>query len=383
METQNVRADAKGNYTVQLGASQANGLPLELFASGDARWLGVRINGGDENPRVLLLSVPYALKAADAETLGGKPASAFLTAQRAGASLPQAATTNTIVCASGTACKTGFVPVFSSPGGSASVVDSLISQSGSTIGITGNQKVTASISAGGNVSAAGNINTNGNVSASSMTATSFSTGINSTITGTGSPISAVTGTATATGPAGFTFGVTGQSASDNGRGVFGLSTGANGVGVIGETNSGGIGLVGKALPGSTGIGVWGSSASSWSFYSDGDASQNRSSGGWVKAMLYVNTYQAPYNIVRCYNSALQGAAASTPPCGFNLIENFPGDFLIDMGFEVDDRFVTATAYGDFALPWILFQDSHTYNILWYRALNGQIAAGENYWLVVY
>jgi hypothetical protein len=76
-ETQNVTADAKGNYTVQLGAATANGLPLDLFSSGEARWLGVRINGGEEQARVLLLSVPYALKAADAQTLGGLPASAF------------------------------------------------------------------------------------------------------------------------------------------------------------------------------------------------------------------------------------------------------------------------------------------------------------------
>src|SRR5579864_1229604 len=77
METQNVVADAKGNYTAQLGATSAEGLPLDVFASGQARWLGVRINGGEEQPRVLLLSVPYALKAADAQTLGGLPASAF------------------------------------------------------------------------------------------------------------------------------------------------------------------------------------------------------------------------------------------------------------------------------------------------------------------
>jgi hypothetical protein len=55
-------------------------LPLDLFTSGEARWLGVRINGGEEQPRVLLLSVPYALKAADAETIGGLPASAFVLA---------------------------------------------------------------------------------------------------------------------------------------------------------------------------------------------------------------------------------------------------------------------------------------------------------------
>src|SRR5260370_9333493 len=80
METQNAQADAKGNYTVQLGATKSEGLPLELFSSGEARWLGVRVNGGEEQPRVLLLSVPYALKAADAETVGGLPASAFVLA---------------------------------------------------------------------------------------------------------------------------------------------------------------------------------------------------------------------------------------------------------------------------------------------------------------
>jgi hypothetical protein len=80
METQNVTADAEGNYSVQLGATKPQGLPLDLFSSGEARWLGVRINNGEEQPRVLLLSVPYALKAADAQTLGGLPASAFLLA---------------------------------------------------------------------------------------------------------------------------------------------------------------------------------------------------------------------------------------------------------------------------------------------------------------
>jgi hypothetical protein len=80
LETQSIQADAKGNYTVQLGATKPEGLPLDLFASGQARWLGVTINGGEEEARVLLLSVPYALKAADSQTLGGLPASAFVLA---------------------------------------------------------------------------------------------------------------------------------------------------------------------------------------------------------------------------------------------------------------------------------------------------------------
>jgi hypothetical protein len=36
-------------------------MPVELFTSGEPRWLGVRINGGEEQPRVLLVSIPYAL----------------------------------------------------------------------------------------------------------------------------------------------------------------------------------------------------------------------------------------------------------------------------------------------------------------------------------
>jgi hypothetical protein len=80
LESQNTQADSKGNFTIQLGAATSGGVPLQLFASGEARWLGVRINGGEEQPRVLLVSVPYALKAADAQTLGGLPPSAFMLA---------------------------------------------------------------------------------------------------------------------------------------------------------------------------------------------------------------------------------------------------------------------------------------------------------------
>ncbi|MGA9964085.1 MAG: hypothetical protein WBQ10_02685 [Terriglobales bacterium] len=80
METQNVQPDKNGHYTVALGAGKSEGLPLNLFASGEARWLGVQAQGQAEQPRVLLLSVPYALKAGDAQTVGGLSASAFVLA---------------------------------------------------------------------------------------------------------------------------------------------------------------------------------------------------------------------------------------------------------------------------------------------------------------
>jgi hypothetical protein len=77
MEVQNATADKYGHYTVALGSTTSQGLPTDLFSSGEARWLAVQPEGQEEQPRVLLLSVPYALKAGDSQTLGGLPVSAF------------------------------------------------------------------------------------------------------------------------------------------------------------------------------------------------------------------------------------------------------------------------------------------------------------------
>ena len=80
LESQNVTPDKKGRYTVTLGATTSGGLPTDVFANGEARWLAVQVVGQAEQERVLLVAVPYALKAADAETVGGLPPSAFLLA---------------------------------------------------------------------------------------------------------------------------------------------------------------------------------------------------------------------------------------------------------------------------------------------------------------
>jgi trimeric autotransporter adhesin len=85
METQNVQPDKYGDYSVMLGSTTGQGLPTSLFVSGEARWLGVQAQGQAEQPRVMLLAVPYALKAGDAQTIGGMPASAFALA---GTSIP-------------------------------------------------------------------------------------------------------------------------------------------------------------------------------------------------------------------------------------------------------------------------------------------------------
>ena len=77
-ETQSVAVDAEGRYTLLIGATQTDGLPLGVFASGEAQWLGITFQGEAEGPRLRFTSVPYALHAADAATLGGQPASAYM-----------------------------------------------------------------------------------------------------------------------------------------------------------------------------------------------------------------------------------------------------------------------------------------------------------------
>jgi hypothetical protein len=93
-ETQTVQLDSSGNYSALLGASNDEGLPQEVFSAGDARWLGVRPEGQTEQPRILLLSVAYALKAADTDMLGGKPASAFMLADSQSSSVSSAQAAN-------------------------------------------------------------------------------------------------------------------------------------------------------------------------------------------------------------------------------------------------------------------------------------------------
>ena len=135
LETQNVQLDSTGHYTVLLGSTKPDGLPAELFATGEARWIGVQPSGQKEQPRVLLLSVPYALKAADAETLGGLPPSAFLlAAQPAGVATDSAASTGASPGAlppAGTVTLSGtisFVPLWTS---SSNLGNSVLFQSGS------------------------------------------------------------------------------------------------------------------------------------------------------------------------------------------------------------------------------------------------------------
>ena len=141
-ETQNnIQLDPTGHYSVQLGITQPNGVPTTLFTTGEARWLGVQIAEQPEQPRVLLLSEPYALKAGDAATIGGLPPSAFVLAapQNGDASVSTTASATRQSVSPATASdvtttggKAGYVPFFN---GVTSVIDSKIYQTGTLVGV--------------------------------------------------------------------------------------------------------------------------------------------------------------------------------------------------------------------------------------------------------
>jgi hypothetical protein len=139
LETQNATADSTGHYTVLLGSTKSDGLPAELFTSEQARWVGVQVSGQAEQPRVLLVSAPYALKAGDAETIGGLPPSAFVLAApvvigAAAVSSPDAgtagsvspATTSDVTTTGGTV---NAIPLFST---ATNVQNSILTQTGTT-----------------------------------------------------------------------------------------------------------------------------------------------------------------------------------------------------------------------------------------------------------
>jgi hypothetical protein len=227
VETQNVEADATGHYTAMLGSASADGVPQSLFSSAEVHWVSTQISGQREQPRVLLLSVPYALKAADAETLGGLPASAFMHASPGGAqgktgtaaasssapNLPPAGVT-------GKGTK-NFVPVWT---GATTLGNSAIYETGGKVGI-GTKTPQAIVDVAGKAAL----------------------GMQVTVPGSAAAINGI-----ATDPQAGTTGVYGQSSSPIGNGVFGLD----------NATTGGIGTIGisQATSGSS-TGVFGQSAS--------------------------------------------------------------------------------------------------------------------------
>lgn len=285
METQNVHLDRAGHYSVMLGSTTSYGLPAEAFTGGGARWLGVQASGEAEQSRTLLFSLPY----------GGPPS---LTAIRtspeaanpspqAGQKLPPTVHGNGIV---------NFLPLWTD---TKVVGESVIAQNGSNIGIgttTPGTIFDVFSSTPGVHAPMGRFGSSGVNDA------------NSILTYTGSGIAEV-----------FQSGcvncfIPGVQIGDGG---FRVSQGKNIF--FGDSNTPRLKID-----------------------SVGNASQPRTANGMVKAMFKFSPFNGG-RIVTCFNSTLSGAAATTPPCGFGFNIIFAGDYIFDLGSQIDDRIFSLAA----------------------------------------
>jgi len=210
------------------------------------------------------------------------------------------------------------------------------SGTGTTIGVMGN----ASTSSGYGVYGSGN--------GAGVYGVGGSAGVYGTTSSSGSSVNGVQGatenaTAVRGDDSGNGQGVVGTSAG-TGYGVYGSSQ--SGTGVYGISNS----LAGRGVSGANsttgGVGVYGSDTTGFGFATDSNVTQALGMGGWVKAMVYVQVLSASggpgAGIVRCFNSQLSGSGQSTPPCGLTYTKDAVGDYNVDFGFEVDNRFPTFT-----------------------------------------
>jgi hypothetical protein len=243
-------------------------LPKEVFVSGAARWLGVRPEGQPEQSRVLLLSVPYALKAADAETVGGLPPSAFARATDHSATTESARTADTAPAAasSGTVTSVGL----SAPPADFTVTGSPVTTKG-TLGLNWKVAPTSASTANAIVKR----DASGNFNANSITATGTLKGASLVAGGTAPGTIAIHGDNRG---AGFSFGVEGDSAGtstgsagvlgidDNGSnttagiftiGVHGISANPKGMGALGYAGGFGPTAEFNKYAGIFPVGVWG------------------------------------------------------------------------------------------------------------------------------
>jgi len=130
-ETQRVQVGSDGKFNALLGAATEGGLPQTLFAAGQGQWLAVSIERAEEQPRSKLASVAYAMKAADAETLGGVPAASFVTqSQLAAAAASLTAQASRKILPETTPAGSGTANYLAYWTGSAALGDSAIYQGG-------------------------------------------------------------------------------------------------------------------------------------------------------------------------------------------------------------------------------------------------------------
>jgi len=147
---------------------------------------------------------------------------------------------------------------------------------------------------------------------------------------------------TSTGGASADNGIYGETNSNtnNEAGVKGISTGAAAGGYF--TSSTGYGVYGSTSLATDFGGYFSNSISTTSggaLYANGDAKQSLTGDGFVKAGLYVNCGDSGSVIIRSFNNV-----NTTPITVIN--GSGPGRCTLDFGFNVSNRYLTATAFGN-------------------------------------
>jgi hypothetical protein len=135
--------------------------------------------------------------------------------------------------------------------------------------------------------------------------------------------------------------VHGQSSAGNAvEGISGKDTAS---GVYGQNNSTGYGVAGRS---NNGTAVLGDSSSGWAMQALGNATQSRAKGGFVKAMAYVNPDTFPSDPIRqCFNSQRAASLATFGNCGITFTQLATGQYKLDFGFQVSDRFASVSGAG--------------------------------------
>lgn len=134
-EQQTITLDDRGRYSIVAGATLADGVPKEFFQNASARWLGVGVQGEVEDQRTMFVTVPYALKAREADTLAGKSATDFVLADTLKDTVKSAIKTASKGTDPGTAGTMNYLPKFDASGVAGNIVDSAVYEAGGFVGI--------------------------------------------------------------------------------------------------------------------------------------------------------------------------------------------------------------------------------------------------------
>jgi hypothetical protein len=154
-------------------------------------------------------------------------------------------------------------------------------------------------------------------------------------------------------------------------GVYGHSDITNGIGVRGISPNG--------------TGVVADSSNGWAVQALGHAQQTRARSGFVKAMAWVDPVNNPSDpIQQCFNSQLAANQATSGNCGISFSATAAGQYRLDFGFQVDDRFVNVTTSqtGSVKIMSARSQTATSFNVWGYDVL----ASGyrdSSFYIVVY